>query len=71
MREKENKEEKKVKKIELKLIKKSNTRKSFFFINLLGLHLDPRKYGGKKKNAKENSFLMIDFTMGNMKENKI
>ena len=73
MREKENKEEKKSeKKIELKLIKKSNTRKSFFFfINLLGLHLDPRKYGGKKKNVKENSFLMIDFTMGNMKENKI
>ena len=72
MREKENKEEKKVKKIELKLIKKSNTRKSFFFfINLLGLHLDPRKYGGKKKNVKENIFLMIDFTMGNMKENKI
>ena len=70
MREKENKEEKKVKKI--KINKKIKHEKIiFFFINLLGLHLDPRKYGGKKKSAKENSFLMIDFTMGNMKENKI
>ena len=61
-----------MKKIELKLIKKSNTRKSFFFLSIyLGYIWILESMEERKKNAKENSFLMIDFTMGNMKENKI
>ena len=52
MREKENKEEKKSEKNRIKINKKIKHEKIiFFFINLLGLHLDPRKYGGKKKKC--------------------
>ena len=37
----------------------------------LGLCLVPGKYKGKKKNAKENYFLMFGCPMKNIKENQI
>ena len=39
--------------------------------NISRLCLVPGKYKGKKKNAKENDFLMFDCPMKNIKENKI
>ena len=38
-------------------------------MNRLRLCLVPRKYQGKKKNAKKNDFLMFDFTINFFKEN--
>ena len=38
-------------------------------MNRLRLCLVPRKYQGKKKNAKKNDFLMFDFTIKFFKEN--
>ena len=35
------------------------------------LYLVPGKYKGKKKNAKENDFLMFDCPMKNIKKNQI
>ena len=35
------------------------------------LHLKPGKYYEKKKNTKENDFLIFDFIMKNIKENQI
>ena len=60
-----------------------NMKKSFSFIffffswyfsrvkHTLRLCLIPGKYKGKKKNAKENNFLMFDCPMKNIKENQI
>ena len=43
-----------------------------YFSNLsFRLCLVPRKYKGKKKNAKENDFLMFGCPMKNIKENQI
>ena len=44
---------------------------SFSFFGRIRLCLVPRKYKGKKKNAKENDFLMFGCPMKNIKENQI
>ena len=41
------------------------------FFEKLRLCLVPGKYKGKKKNAKENDFLMFGCPMKNIKENQI
>ena len=41
------------------------------FEKKLGLCLVPGKYKGKKKNAKENDFLMFGYPIKNIKENQI
>ena len=43
----------------------------YYFLSKLRLCLVPGKYKGKKKNDKENDFLMFGCPMKNIKENQI